>query len=275
MAPPHQGEGKNVQVKVINHHYPLSLYLPISPSRLLRGFMSHQSHHRLGYPQPTLLLRSPERLTPQAAEVCAPVLTAGLPVGAEDEVQASVESVHLSDSSKFALTLAHLFIFVFFWCCPFSFPVSLPILFFLLSPAETASKHETSKRAGRKTTTRRQNSSVGRVCGIAATPLQRHLVGGSHSHGPRGGGGDGRDADFRVDVEDGRRAAAARKGLDADARNHVVVVLVRGQNVLLEDDLLGAVARKGVAGAASARLALRKTRIAGEAGLNDGEPICH
>ena len=32
-------------------------------------------------------------------KVYASVLTAGLPVGAEDEVQASIEGVHLSDSS--------------------------------------------------------------------------------------------------------------------------------------------------------------------------------
>lgn len=135
---------------------------------------------------------------------------------------------------------------------------------------QQANKQEASKTQDNNQTS---NLGVGRVCGVAAAPLQRRLVGGSHSHGSRVGGGDWCDANFRVDVEDGCRAAAARKGLDTDARDHVIVVLVRGQNVLLEDDFLAAVSCKGVASAASARLALGEASIAGEAGLNDGEPI--
>lgn len=89
------------------------------------------------------------------------------------------------------------------------------------------------------------------------------------------GCGDGRDADFRVDVEDSRCRPAAREGLDADAGDHVVVILVRSEQVLLEHNLLAAVACKGVAGAAGARLARGKASIACETRLDDREPVVY
>ena len=63
-------------------HHPVP-HSPCAPS------LRHQLEP--GYPDPALLSAPPR--------VYASVLTTGLPVGAEDQVQASVEGVDLSDSS--------------------------------------------------------------------------------------------------------------------------------------------------------------------------------
>lgn len=107
--------------------------------------------------------------------------------------------------------------------------------------------------------------------GVAAAPFEHQLAGGAHSHEALVRAGHGRDADLGVDVEDGRGAAALGEGLDAHAREHVVVVLVRGHDALLEHHLLAVVAGEGVAGAAGARLPGREGGVALEAGLDDGE----
>ena len=107
--------------------------------------------------------------------------------------------------------------------------------------------------------------------GVAAAPFEHQLAGGAHSHEALVRAGHGRDADLGVDVEDGRGAAALGEGLDAHAREHVVVVLVRGHDALLKHYLLAVVASEGVARAASARLAGREGGVALEASLDDGE----
>ena len=106
----------------------------------------------------------------------------------------------------------------------------------------------------------------------AAAPLDLNLDGIAHRHEALVGAGDRRDADLGVDIENGGAAAALGPRLDADAGEHVVVVLVGRDNVLLEDDLLAGVARKGVAGAAGTGLAGGERGVALEAGLDDGEP---
>jgi len=112
---------------------------------------------------------------------------------------------------------------------------------------------------------------IGLVPAITPPPLYGQLAGGAHRHEALVRAGDGRDADFGVDIEDGGAAAAARPRLDPHASHHVVVVLVRGDNVLLEDDLLRGIARKGIARAARSRLPLREGGVALEARLDDGE----
>ena len=104
------------------------------------------------------------------------------------------------------------------------------------------------------------------------TPLDFDVDGGAHRHEALVRAGDGRDADLGVDVEDRGAAAALGPRLEADTGNHVVVVLVGGNNVLLEDDLLAGVTGKGVAGAAGTGLASGERGITLEAGLDDGEP---
>ena len=103
-------------------------------------------------------------------------------------------------------------------------------------------------------------------------PLDFDVPGSSHRHDALLGAGEGRDADLRVDVEHGRLLAAGGPRGDADAGQHVVVVLVRSSEVLLEDHFLRVVAREGVARTASTRLALGERGVTGEAGLDDGEP---
>lgn len=97
-------------------------------------------------------------------------------------------------------------------------------------------------------------------------------MGSTNSHGSEVGGRKRSNADLGVDVEDGGGLAAGGEGLDTDAGEHVVVVLVRGDEVLLEDDLLARVAGEGVAGADGTGLALGEGSITGEAGLDDGKP---
>jgi len=106
---------------------------------------------------------------------------------------------------------------------------------------------------------------------VAAAPDGFDFDGGAHSHEALVGAGNRRDADLRVDVEDGSLAALG-VALDADTGEHVVVVLVGRDNVLLEDNLLGAVAREGVASTAHSGLARGERGVALEAGLDDGEP---
>jgi len=112
---------------------------------------------------------------------------------------------------------------------------------------------------------------IGIVPAITPPPLYGQLAGGAHRHEALVRAGDGRDADFGVDIEDGGAAATARPRLDPHAGHHVVVVLVRGDNVLLEDDLLRGIARKGIARTARSRLPLREGGVALEARLDDGE----
>ena len=110
--------------------------------------------------------------------------------------------------------------------------------------------------------------------GIAVTaPLERNSLGGTNSHDPEVGSGERSNADLGVDVEDGRGGAAERERLDADASKHVVVVVVRSNQVLLEDDLLAVVTGEGVAGTDGTGLALGEGGVAGEAGLDDGESM--
>jgi hypothetical protein len=106
--------------------------------------------------------------------------------------------------------------------------------------------------------------------GAAAAPLQFGSLGAAHRHGASVRASYGRDADLRVDVEDGRRAALG-EGLNADTGKEVVVVLVRSDEILQEHDLLAAVAREGVASAANTRLAGRETGVALKTCLDDGE----
>lgn len=117
------------------------------------------------------------------------------------------------------------------------------------------------------------DSSIGIVCGVTAAPLQRHRVGSSHRHGSRVGGGDGRNSDLRIDVENSRCAATTRERLDTNTSDHVVIVLVRSQDILLEDDLLSGVTREGISRSAGASLASRQRSVAGETCLDDGEPF--
>lgn len=98
-------------------------------------------------------------------------------------------------------------------------------------------------------------------------------MGGTNSHDSEVGSGERSDADLGVDIEDGRGGAAEGEGLDANASKHVVVVVVRSNQVLLEDDLLAVVTGEGVAGTDGTGLALGEGGIAGEAGLDDGESI--
>lgn len=108
---------------------------------------------------------------------------------------------------------------------------------------------------------------------IAFSPGNQDSLGTAHRHDTLLGAGDGVDADLRVDVENGSGGAALGPRLGADTRKHGVVVLVGGDEVLLEDDLLAAVAREGVAGAAGTGLAGREGGITDEAGLDDGHAI--
>lgn len=107
---------------------------------------------------------------------------------------------------------------------------------------------------------------------LAILPPEHNSPGIAHRHDALLCGRNRRDADLRVDIENGCRRPALGPRLHAHARQHGIVIVVGTGQVLLEDDFLAGVAREGVAGSAGAGLSLGEEGVADEAGFDDGHP---